>query len=158
MFYIVWRFEFWIKIRIDADIIVGHNFVGFTLDVLLHRMKECKVTEWSKLGRLRRSRMPKLSKIILLFLVNVDNHFDWYCVCCCVCFWNFLNRYCKQWINVSSIKKDLLKYKEFFIINNILLLLFFVGKSRCCRTCKFLNIFFGNKNCISFNDIIFYIN
>lgn len=47
--------------RIDADVIVGHNFVGFTLDVLLHRMKECKVAEWSKLGRLRRTRMPKLS-------------------------------------------------------------------------------------------------
>lgn len=25
--------------RLDPDVIVGHNFVGFDLDVLLHRLK-----------------------------------------------------------------------------------------------------------------------
>ena len=43
----------------DADIIVGHNIYGFDLDVLLHRMKSNKVAQWSKLGRLRLSHMPR---------------------------------------------------------------------------------------------------
>lgn len=47
--------------RIDPDVLVGHNFVGFTLDVLLHRMKSLKIESiWSRLGRLRRSKWPKL--------------------------------------------------------------------------------------------------
>ena len=45
--------------RIDPDVIVGHNIYGFDLDVLLHRMKTNKVSQWSKLGRLRLSHMPK---------------------------------------------------------------------------------------------------
>lgn len=46
--------------RIDPDVIVGHNFIGFDLDVLLHRMKDNKIDSWSKIGRLRRSKLPKL--------------------------------------------------------------------------------------------------
>ncbi|CAG8622841.1 65_t:CDS:10, partial [Paraglomus brasilianum] len=46
--------------RVDPDVLVGHNFVGFDLDVLLHRMKELKIDGWSKLGRLRRTTWPKL--------------------------------------------------------------------------------------------------
>lgn len=42
--------------RADPDIIVGHNFVGFDLDVLLHRMKALKVDQWSRIGRLKRSQ------------------------------------------------------------------------------------------------------
>ena len=43
--------------KCDPDILVGHNFMGFTLDVLLHRMKACGVDKfWSKIGRLRRAR------------------------------------------------------------------------------------------------------
>lgn len=45
---------------VDPDVIVGHNFVGFDLDVLLHRMSRLKIPQWSKLGRLRRTQMPKL--------------------------------------------------------------------------------------------------
>ena len=45
---------------IDPDFIVGHNFLGFDLDVLLHRMQRSKIPHWSKLGRLRRTVMPKL--------------------------------------------------------------------------------------------------
>ncbi len=41
--------------RADPDVLVGHNFVGFDLDVLLHRMKEMKTTNWSRIGRLRRN-------------------------------------------------------------------------------------------------------
>jgi len=45
---------------VDPDVIVGHNWMGFDLDVLLHRMQRLKIPAWSKLGRLRRSVMPKL--------------------------------------------------------------------------------------------------
>jgi DNA polymerase alpha subunit A len=41
---------------IDADVIVGHNFIGFDLDVLLHRMQAHSIGNWSRLGRLRRSK------------------------------------------------------------------------------------------------------
>ncbi|KAF9422052.1 DNA-directed DNA polymerase alpha catalytic subunit pol1 [Podila epigama] len=44
----------------DPDVIVGHNFVGFDLDVLLHRMKHTKADHWSRIGRLRRTTWPKL--------------------------------------------------------------------------------------------------
>lgn len=45
---------------LDVDAFVGHNFSGFDLDVLLHRMKELKVPHWSSLGRLKRSKFPNL--------------------------------------------------------------------------------------------------
>ncbi|KAM4798252.1 LOW QUALITY PROTEIN: DNA polymerase alpha catalytic subunit-like [Urocitellus parryii] len=46
--------------KIDPDIIVGHNIYGFELEVLLQRINVCKVPHWSKIGRLKRSSMPKL--------------------------------------------------------------------------------------------------
>ncbi|XP_016064788.1 PREDICTED: DNA polymerase alpha catalytic subunit isoform X2 [Miniopterus natalensis] len=46
--------------KIDPDIIVGHNIYGFELEVLLQRINACKVPHWSKIGRLKRSNMPKL--------------------------------------------------------------------------------------------------
>lgn len=46
---------------IDPDVIVGHNLFGFDLDVLLHRIRQHKITQWSRLGRLRRgAQMPPL--------------------------------------------------------------------------------------------------
>jgi DNA polymerase alpha subunit A len=47
---------------IDPDVIVGHNILGFDLDVLLHRMQKLKVSNWSKLGRLIRTEFPRLQK------------------------------------------------------------------------------------------------
>nr|DAD41313.1 TPA_asm: hypothetical protein HUJ06_015636 [Nelumbo nucifera] len=49
---------------LDGDVLVGHNISGFDLDVLLHRAQACKVASgmWSKIGRLKRSVMPKLMK------------------------------------------------------------------------------------------------
>ncbi|KAI9099252.1 DNA polymerase family B-domain-containing protein [Phlyctochytrium arcticum] len=44
----------------DPDVIVGHNFIDFDLDVLLHRMQANKVDFWSKIGRLRRTKWPRL--------------------------------------------------------------------------------------------------
>jgi len=46
--------------RQDPDIIVGHNFIGFHLDVLLHRMKALGIANWSRIGRLRRTMWPNL--------------------------------------------------------------------------------------------------
>ncbi|XP_071994025.1 DNA polymerase alpha catalytic subunit [Engystomops pustulosus] len=46
--------------KIDPDVIVGHDIYGFDLEVLLQRINLCKVPFWSKIGRLRRSTMPKL--------------------------------------------------------------------------------------------------
>uniref|UniRef100_A0ABI7YKF8 DNA polymerase n=1 Tax=Felis catus TaxID=9685 RepID=A0ABI7YKF8_FELCA len=46
--------------KIDPDVIVGHNIYGFELEVLLQRINVCKVPYWSKIGRLKRSNMPKL--------------------------------------------------------------------------------------------------
>lgn len=40
---------------------MGHNIGGFDLDVLLHRLKACKVAHWSRVGRLRRNKMPNLA-------------------------------------------------------------------------------------------------
>ncbi|KAK9096970.1 hypothetical protein Sjap_022467 [Stephania japonica] len=50
--------------KLDCDVLVGHNISGFDLDILLHRVQVCKVASgmWSKIGRLKRSLMPKLTK------------------------------------------------------------------------------------------------
>lgn len=48
--------------RADPDVIVGHDFLGVSLDVLLHRMKELKADHWSRLGRFRRSKWPSIGK------------------------------------------------------------------------------------------------
>ncbi|KAK4783867.1 hypothetical protein SAY86_018235 [Trapa natans] len=55
--------------KLDSDVIVGHNISGFDLDVLLHRAQTCKVPSsmWSKIGRLKRSVMPKLTKGSTIF-------------------------------------------------------------------------------------------
>jgi len=36
----------------------GHGISSLTLSVLLHRMEACKVPQWSRLGRLRRTKVP----------------------------------------------------------------------------------------------------
>ncbi|XP_065059619.1 DNA polymerase alpha catalytic subunit-like [Rhopilema esculentum] len=46
---------------IDPDIIVGNDIIGFDFDVILHRIAANKVPHWSKLGRLKRQNLPKLS-------------------------------------------------------------------------------------------------
>lgn len=47
---------------LDPDIIIGHNFIGFDLDVLLHRCQALGIKQWSQLGRLKKTVMPKLQK------------------------------------------------------------------------------------------------
>ncbi|TRY76652.1 hypothetical protein TCAL_04076 [Tigriopus californicus] len=45
-------------VKIDPDIILGHDITGFDLDVLLHRTVINKVPNWSRLGRLKRIQAP----------------------------------------------------------------------------------------------------
>ncbi|CBI21412.3 unnamed protein product, partial [Vitis vinifera] len=53
--------------KLDSDVLVGHNISGFDLDVLLHRAEACKVPMWSKIGRLKRRVMPKLTRGSTIF-------------------------------------------------------------------------------------------
>ena len=48
--------------RYDPDVIVGHEFGGTALDVLLHRMKDVKADHFSRIGRLRRQKWPVLKQ------------------------------------------------------------------------------------------------
>ena len=48
--------------KLDPDIIIGHDVGCFDLEVLTHRMVVCKIPNWSKLGRLRRSNQAELGK------------------------------------------------------------------------------------------------
>ena len=48
--------------NIDPDIIIGHDVVGFDLEVLLHRTVTNKIPNWSRLGRLKRSQPNTGSK------------------------------------------------------------------------------------------------
>ncbi|KAG8835098.1 DNA-directed DNA polymerase alpha catalytic subunit pol1 [Serendipita sp. 399] len=48
--------------RYDADVIIGHEFLGVSLDVLLYRMKELKVDHWSRISRFKRKGWPAIGK------------------------------------------------------------------------------------------------
>jgi DNA polymerase alpha subunit A len=37
---------------IDPDVIVGHNFAGIQMDILLSRMKALKIPHWHKIARM----------------------------------------------------------------------------------------------------------
>ena len=44
--------------KLDPDIIIGHDITNFDLEVIVHRMVQNKIPNWSRLGRLRRSNQP----------------------------------------------------------------------------------------------------
>jgi DNA polymerase alpha subunit A len=48
--------------KADPDVIIGHEFLSVSLDVLLHRMRELKADHWSRLGRFRRSKWPSIGR------------------------------------------------------------------------------------------------
>ncbi|PCH44462.1 hypothetical protein WOLCODRAFT_105176 [Wolfiporia cocos MD-104 SS10] len=48
--------------KADPDVIVGHEFLGVSLDVLLHRMRDLKADHWSRIGRFRRSKWPNIGR------------------------------------------------------------------------------------------------
>ena len=41
--------------KIDPDLLVGHNFLGFSASLLCMRLKTLKIAGWSILGKLRRT-------------------------------------------------------------------------------------------------------
>ena len=41
----------------DPDVIVGNEFLGVSLDVLLGRMRDLRADHWSRIGRFRRIKM-----------------------------------------------------------------------------------------------------
>ncbi|GFT37342.1 DNA polymerase alpha catalytic subunit [Trichonephila clavipes] len=47
--------------KMDPDILVGHDILGFDLDILLHRLVVLKIPNWSRIGRLKRTGMPRLN-------------------------------------------------------------------------------------------------
>ena len=46
--------------KADPDVIVGHEFLGVSLDVLLHRMRELEADHWSRIGRFRQPKWPNI--------------------------------------------------------------------------------------------------
>ena len=48
--------------KADPDVIVGHEFLGVTLDVLLTRVRDLKADNWSRIGRFKRTRWPPIGK------------------------------------------------------------------------------------------------
>lgn len=46
---------------LDADVLLGHNAAAFDLELLLHRSLQLGVPQWSRLGRLRRTKPPRAS-------------------------------------------------------------------------------------------------
>lgn len=48
-----------VVLKIDPDVIIGHDVAGYDFDVFLHRIAQNKLPHWSKLGRLKRANMPK---------------------------------------------------------------------------------------------------
>ncbi|KAF8813033.1 DNA polymerase alpha catalytic subunit [Phlegmacium glaucopus] len=48
--------------KADPDVIVGHEFLGVSLDVILNRMRDLKADHWSRLGRFRRSKWPNIGR------------------------------------------------------------------------------------------------
>ena len=52
--------KFFVRVQLeDPDIMASHNLFGFEFDVLLNRAITNKISQWDRLGRLRRSRAPK---------------------------------------------------------------------------------------------------
>jgi DNA polymerase alpha subunit A len=48
--------------KADPDVIVGHDFLSVSLDILLNRMRELKTDHWSRIGRFRRSKWPNIGR------------------------------------------------------------------------------------------------
>ncbi|ORC89849.1 DNA polymerase I alpha catalytic subunit [Trypanosoma theileri] len=45
--------------NLDPDMVVGHNFIGYTMDILLNRFQELNIPRWSTIGRLDIKRFPR---------------------------------------------------------------------------------------------------
>lgn len=56
--------------KIDPDVVVGYDLLGHDLTILLDRMRKENVTQWSRLGKLKRTHKLKAG-------VSVEN-FDFF--------------------------------------------------------------------------------
>lgn len=45
--------------KYDPDVFMGHRLEGVTLDILLHRMKDLNISQWSNMGRRSRKVFPE---------------------------------------------------------------------------------------------------
>ena len=45
--------------KYDPDVFIGHKLESVTLDILLHRMKDLNISQWSNLGRRQRKVFPE---------------------------------------------------------------------------------------------------
>lgn len=45
--------------HLNPDVLMGHNFENIDYGILLHRMRDLKINNWHRIGRLRRSEWPK---------------------------------------------------------------------------------------------------
>lgn len=54
----------------DPDVIVGHDMIGVSLDVLLHRMHDLKTDLWSRIGRIRRRAWPQLTVNSAMYILS----------------------------------------------------------------------------------------
>lgn len=48
--------------KTDPDVVVGHEFLGVSLDVLLHRLREFKIEHYSRIGRFRRNKWLNIGR------------------------------------------------------------------------------------------------
>jgi DNA polymerase alpha subunit A len=48
--------------KADPDVLVGHEFLGVYLDVLLNRMRDLKADHWSRISRFRRAKWPSIGR------------------------------------------------------------------------------------------------
>ncbi|XP_014254893.1 DNA polymerase alpha catalytic subunit [Cimex lectularius] len=44
--------------KIDADMIIGHDLSGYSIDIIMNRLAHHKIPNWSRFGRLKRSTIP----------------------------------------------------------------------------------------------------
>lgn len=45
--------------KYDPDVFVGHRLENVTLDILLHRMRDLNINNWSNMGRLSKKKFPE---------------------------------------------------------------------------------------------------
>jgi DNA polymerase alpha subunit A len=48
-------------VRLDPDVIVGHDFLNVSLEVILQRMGKHRTGNWSKIGRFKKKGTPPVS-------------------------------------------------------------------------------------------------
>lgn len=52
--------KFLIKVQTeDPDVMASHNLFGFEFDVILNRAADLKISQWDRLGRLKKSKAPR---------------------------------------------------------------------------------------------------